>query len=42
MNTYKGTYYDEILEHIDKCLGTNLNRKYMSLDDVKKIISDTK
>ncbi len=42
MNTYKGTYYDEILEHIDKCLGTNLNRKYMSLADVKKIISDTK
>ncbi len=42
MNTYKGVYYDEILKHIDRCLDTNLNKKYMSLADVKKIISDTK
>ncbi len=42
MNTYKGVYYDEVLEHIDECLNTNLNKKYMSLAEVKKIISDTK
>ncbi len=42
MNKYKAVYYDEILEHIDKCIGTKLNRKYLLLDDIKKIISDTK
>ncbi len=42
MNNYKAVYYDEVLEHIDKCLGTKLNRKYLTLSDLKKIVSDTK
>ncbi len=42
MNKYKAVYYDKVLEHIDKCVGTKLNRKYLLLDDIKKMISDTK
>ncbi len=42
MNKYKAVYYDEVLEHIDHCLGTDLSRKYLSLEDIKKMISDTK
>lgn len=42
MNKYKAVYYDEILEHIDKCIGTNLKRKYLSLSEIKQMISDTK
>ncbi len=42
MNKYKAVYYDEILEHIDKSVGTKLNKKYLLLDDIKKMISETK
>ncbi len=42
MNKYKAVYYDEILGHIDKSLDTKLNKKYLLLDDIKKMISETK
>ena len=42
MNKYKGVYYDEVLECIDKNLATTLNKKYYNLSDIKKLISDTK
>lgn len=42
MNYYKAVYYDEVLECIDKKLATNLKQKFMTLDDIKKMISDTK
>lgn len=42
MNYYKGVYYDEVLKCIDENLGTNLNQKYLTLDRIKKMISDTK
>ncbi len=36
MNKYKAVYYDEILEHIGKSLCITLDRKYLTLDDIKK------
>lgn len=42
MNKFKAVYYDEILEHIDKKIGTKLNKKYLILEELKKIISSTK
>lgn len=42
MNYYKAVYYDEVLEFIDKKLDTTLDQKYLSLDSIKKMISDTK
>ena len=42
MNNYKAVYYDEILEHIDSCIGTNLNKKYPSLEKIKTLIAETK
>lgn len=42
MNYYKGVYYDEVLKCIGENLGTNLNQKYHTLDEIKKMISDTK
>lgn len=42
MNKYKGVYYDEILEHIDECIGTELGKKYLILDEIKQMIADTK
>jgi hypothetical protein len=35
-------YYDEILSCIDETIGTNLKQKYMTLEEIKKIIADTK
>lgn len=42
MNYYKAVYYDEVLKYIDQNLGTNLKQKYLTLDGIKKMISDTK
>jgi len=42
LNYYKGVYYDEILSCIDETIGTNLKQKYMTLEEIKKIIADTK
>jgi transposase len=42
MNYYKATYYDEVLQSIDQNIGTCLNQKYLTLDSIKKMISDTK
>lgn len=42
MNNYKGVYYDEILAHIDSCMDTCLNKKYLSLEEIKTLISETK
>lgn len=36
------SYFREISDEIDRCLGTNLKRKNLLLSDIKKIISDTK
>jgi len=41
-NYYKATYYDEVLELMDQKLATNLNQKYLTLDTIKKMISNTK
>lgn len=42
MNYYKAVYYDEVLKLIDNNLNTNLNQKYLTLDGIKKMITDTK
>ena len=42
MNKYKAVYYDEVLEDIDAVLHTKLNKKYISLSGIKKMISETK
>lgn len=42
MNYYQGIYYDQVLKCIDENLGTHLNQKYQSLDEIKKMISNTK
>lgn len=42
MNYYKVVYYDEVLKLIDNNLNTNLNQKYLTLDGIKKMITDTK
>ncbi len=42
MNKYKAVYYDEVLEHIGNCLGIDFSRKYLTLDEIKKMISQTK
>lgn len=42
MNKYKATYYDEVLEHIDEKLDFNLKRRYLTLSEIKKMVSDTK
>lgn len=42
LNYYKAVYYDEILNCIDQNVGTNLKQKYMTLKEIKKMISDTK
>lgn len=42
MNYYKSVYYDEILDSIKNKLGINFKKKYLTLDEIKKMISDTK
>lgn len=42
MNQYKAVYYDEILKELDECIGTNLGKRYLTLSEIKKMISDTK
>ena len=42
MNNYKAVYYDEILAHIDSCVGTCLNKKHPTLEEIKTLISETK
>lgn len=37
MNKYKGVYYNEIIEYIDECLGTELGKKYLILDEIKSL-----
>lgn len=42
MNNYKAVYYDEILAHIDSCVGTCLNKKHPTLEEIKTLKSETK
>lgn len=42
MNYYKAVYYNDVLECIDSNLGINLKQKYITLEEIKKMISDTK
>lgn len=42
MNNFKAIYYDEILEHIDKSVGTNLRKKYLSLEEMRNLVATTK
>ncbi len=37
MNTYKA-----VLEYIDRCVGTTLNKKYPTLEEIKTLIAETK
>ncbi|PIE76875.1 MAG: transposase, partial [Clostridiales bacterium] len=41
-NTYQAVYYDAVLKTIDEALGTTLNKKYLTLEEIKKLVSDTK
>ena len=41
-NYYKAVFYSDVLACIDAGIGTNLNQKYRSLEDIKKMIADTK
>ena len=42
MNKYKAVYYDEILKELDECIGTSLGKRYLTLSEIKKMISETK
>ena len=42
MNKYKAVYYDEILKELDECIGTSLDKRYLTLSEIKKMISETK
>ena len=42
MNYYKAVFYNEVLQCIGDNLGINLKQKYLTLEDIKKMISDTK
>ena len=42
MNKYKAVYYDEILKELDECSGTSLGKRYLTLSEIKKMISETK
>lgn len=42
MNYFKSVYYDSVLECIDNNLDMNLKQKYMTLEEIKKIVSATK
>ena len=41
-NYYKAVFYNDVLECIDTYVGTNLNQKYRTLEDLKKMLADTK
>lgn len=41
-NYYLFNYYDEILEDIGKAVGVDFSKKYMRLQEIKKILSKTK
>ncbi len=41
-NYYKAVFYNDVLECIDTNIGTNLNQKYRTLEDIKKMVTDTK
>lgn len=42
MNYYKALYYSDVLEWTDVHIGTKLKQKYLKLEDIKNIVSDTK
>lgn len=42
MNFFKAVYYDEVLKTIQEKLEIPFNKKYMTLSDIKNMISDTK
>lgn len=42
MNNYKAVYYDKVLEHIDANVGTKLSKKYLSLEEIKTLVAETK
>ena len=42
MNKYKAVYYDEILKELDEYIGTSLGKRYLTLSEIKKMISETK
>lgn len=41
-NYYKAVFYNDVLECIDTHTGTALNQKYRTLEELKKMIADTK
>ncbi len=41
-NYYKAVFYNDVLECIDTYLGTHLKKKYRTLEDLKKMVADTK
>ncbi len=41
-NYYQAVFYNDVLECIDTHIGTKLNQKYRTLEDLKKMIADTK
>ncbi len=41
-NYYKAVFYNDVLECIDTHIGTKLNQKYRTLEDLKKMVADTK
>ena len=42
MNLYKAVFYNEVLKCIDESIGTNLKKKYLTLDEIKKTVAKTK
>lgn len=42
MNLYKSVYYDEVLQSIQGKLDVHFNKKFLTLDDIKNMISSTK
>lgn len=42
MNYYKALYYSDVLEWTDACIGTQLDQKYLTLEEIKHMVSETK
>lgn len=42
MNYFKSVYYDSVLECIDNNLDISLKQKYMTLEEIKNLVSSTK
>jgi len=42
MNYYKALYYSDVLKWTDACIGTQLDQKYLTLEEIKHMVSETK